>query len=45
LTINGKILQAMNLDEARRYLGYWGAGNSVMRATKEVVSQKNIAAV
>jgi len=44
LTINRENLQAMNLDDACRYLGYWGTGNSNMRATKEVVRQKIIAA-
>jgi len=43
-TINRETLQAMNLDEACRYLGYWGTGNGEMRATKEVVRQKIIAA-
>jgi len=45
LTINGETIQAMNLDDACRYLGYWGTGNGDMRATKEVVSQKIIAAL
>jgi len=44
LTINGETLHAMNLDDACRYLGYWGTGNGDMRATKEVVRQKIIAA-
>ena len=44
-TINGAALQAMNLDDACRYLGYCGTGNGDMRATKEVVRQKIIAAV
>jgi len=44
LTSNGETLQAMNLDDACRYLGYWGTGNGDMRATKEVVGQKIIAA-
>jgi len=44
LTINGETLQAMNLDDACRYLGCWGAGNGDMRAAKEVVRQKIIAA-
>jgi len=35
--------QTMNLDDACRYLGYWGTGNGDMRATKEVVRQKIIA--
>jgi len=37
LTINGETLQAMNLDDACRYLKYCGTGNGDMRATKEVV--------
>jgi len=44
LTINGETLQAMNLDDACRYLGYWGTGDGDMRATKEVFRQKIIAA-
>ena len=44
LMINGETLQAMNLDDACRYLGYWGTRNGDMRATKEVVRQKIIAA-
>ena len=44
LTINGETLQAMNLDSACRYLGYWGTGDGNMRATKEVARQKIIAA-
>jgi len=44
LTINGETLQAMNLDDACRYLKYWGTRNGDMRATKEVVRQKIIAA-
>jgi len=44
LTTNGETLQAMNLNDACRYLGYWGTGNGDMRATKEVVRQKIIAA-
>ena len=44
LTINGDSLQAMNLDDACRYLGYWGTENGDMRATKEVVRQKIITA-
>jgi len=35
----------MNLDDACRYLGYWGTGNGDMRAKKEVVRQKIIAAL
>ena len=37
LTINGETLQAMNLVDARRYLGFRGTGNGDVRATKEVV--------
>ena len=49
MTINGETLQAINLDDACRYLGYWGTGNGDMRdgdmrATKKVVRQKIIAA-
>jgi len=44
LTMNGESLQAMNLDDACRYLGYWGMGNGDVRATKDVVRQKIIAA-
>jgi len=44
LTIKGETLQAMNLDDACRYLGYWGTGNGDMKATKEVFRQKIIAA-
>ena len=44
LTINGKTLQAINLDDACRYLGYWGTGNGNMKATKEAVRQEMIAA-
>jgi len=42
--INGETLQAMNLNDACRYLGYWGTGNGDKRATKEVVRQKIIPA-
>ena len=44
MTINGETLQVMNLEDKCRYLDYWGTGNSDMRATKEVVRQKIIAA-
>jgi len=46
LTINGETLQAMNFDDACRYLRYWGKGNrdGDVRASKEVVRQKIIAA-
>jgi len=44
LTVNGETLQAMNLEDSCRYLGHWGTGNGDMRATKEVVRQKIIAA-
>ena len=44
MTINEETLQATNLDDACRYLGYWGTGNGDMRAAKEVVRQKIIAA-
>ena len=41
---NSEIFQVMNLDDECRYLGYWGAENSDMRTTKEVVRQKIITA-
>ena len=44
LIMKGENLQAMNLDDARRYLGYQGTGNGKMRATKEVARQKIIVA-
>jgi len=44
LTINGETLEAMILDDACRYLGYWGTGSGDMRATKKMVRQKIIAA-
>jgi len=44
LTINGETLQAMNLDDACRYLEYRGTRNGKVRATKEVARQKIIAA-
>jgi len=34
----------MNFDDACRYLGYWGTRNGEVRATKEWVRQKIIAA-
>ena len=43
LIITGETLQATNLDDAYRYVGYWGTGNGYMRATEEVVRQKIIA--
>jgi len=50
LTINRETLQAMNLDDACGYMEYWGTGhywgmgNGDMRATKDLVRQKIIAA-
>jgi len=44
LTINGEKLQAMNFDDACRYLRYWGTRNGDIRAAKEVVRQKIVAA-
>jgi len=44
LAINGETLQAMNLDVACRYMGYWATGNGNMKATKLVVRQKIITA-
>jgi len=36
LAINGETLQAMNLDDAYRYLG-WGTGNGNVRAIKQKI--------
>jgi len=46
LKIDVATFQAMNLDDACRYLVYWGTGSrdSDIKATKEVVRQKIIAA-
>ena len=41
LTINRETLQAMNLDDAYRYLG-WGTGNGNMRATKEWSGKRSL---
>ena len=40
LDINGERLRTMNLDEACRYLGYWGTRNGDMSVTKKVVREK-----
>jgi len=42
LIINGETLQAMNLDDACRYLGYWGTGNGDMRATKKWSGKRSL---
>ena len=44
LAINGEFFQMMNSNDLCTYLGYWGMGNGDMKATKEVVRQKIIAA-
>jgi len=44
LTINGEFLQAINFDDACRFLGYRGTGYGHMEAIKEVVRRKIIAA-
>jgi len=40
LRINGERLQTLNINDACRYLGYWGTGNGDMGATREVVREK-----
>jgi len=42
--MKGETLQVMNFNDTCRYLKYWGMGNGEIRATKEVVRQKIIAA-
>ena len=38
LRINGECLKTLDINDACRYLGYWGTGNSDMSATRERVS-------
>jgi len=40
LRINGEHLKTLDINEACRYLGYWGTGNGDMSATREVVREK-----
>jgi len=39
LRINGKHLKTLDINDACRYLGYWGTGNDDMSATREVVRE------
>ena len=40
LRINGERFQTLDINDACRYLGYWGTGNDDMSATREVVREK-----
>jgi len=40
LRINGERLKTLDINEACRYLGYWGTRNGDMSATREVVREK-----
>ena len=40
LRINGERLKTLDINDACRYLGYWGAGNGDMSDTREVVREK-----
>ena len=40
LRINGERLKTLDINDACRYLGYWGTGNGDMSATREEVREK-----
>jgi len=40
LRINGDRLKTLDIDDACRYLGYWGTGNGDMSVTREIVRVK-----
>jgi len=40
LRINGERLETLDINDACRYLGYWGTGNGDMSATREAVREK-----
>ena len=40
LRINGERLKTPDINDACRYLAYWGTGNGAMSATREVVREK-----
>ena len=40
LRINGERLKMLDINDACRYLGYWGTGNGDTSATREVVREK-----
>ena len=42
LIITGETLQATNLDDACRYVGYWATENGYMRATKEWSGKRSL---
>jgi len=39
LRINGERLKTLDINDARRYLAYWGMGNGDMSATREVLRE------
>jgi len=42
LTINGETLQAMTLDDACRYLGYWGTGNGDIEQPRKWLGKRSL---
>ena len=40
LRINGERLKTLDINDACRYLGYWGTENGDMSATREVVRER-----
>ena len=38
LRLNGEHLKTLDINDACRYLGYWGAGNGDMSATRLLVT-------
>jgi len=40
LNINGERLKTLDINDACRYLGYWGTGNGDVSATRQVVREK-----
>ena len=40
LRLNGERLKTLDINDACRYLGYWGTGNGDLSATREVVREK-----
>jgi len=40
LRINGELLKTLDINDACRYLAYWGTGKGDMSATREVSAKK-----
>jgi len=40
LRMNGERLKTLDINDAYRYLGYWGKGNGDMSASRKVVREK-----